>query len=559
MQTLSVDQLVGQKLGNYRIERLLAQGRLKTVYLAQNRPGQSTDTLTLYHVPEHFSLKMRQRFLARFFQEADVVSSLRHPHILPVLEYGEYGGSPYVVTPYITNGSIADMIKRQGRCSHADVLAILEQVAAGLECAHMRGYTHGTLRPSNIVLDDKQTVLIAGFGFMHMLQMSGIEQSKHPYTHLLNIVGTFMTAPEYIAPEIVQGSASDTRSDIYALGTILFELLSGHPPFRGTSVLDVAMQHVNQSAPSLRSLTPDVPVALESVINQALEREPDRRFQHIGELVEAFALASKGATDKLYRIAEGQPISRRERNLEPLVIESGPLRPPIDTEKLNTFKDQAPARLTESLLSQGTKRLSDTEPDPQSVQSEQSSPRQARQKTAKKRRDGLQRRQIMIMLVISIIIVIAGITLFEVAHPLRPVDDDADILRQTRPVSAPSFDALKPPYLPASQTTTMAVIKDTTIGKISIPVNSAVNFTNPINGQPGILVHLPDGSFVAYSRTCTHDGALVNYDPGTHMLVCPMGTIFDPASDARVVRGPATTPLAEVSIHINIDGTITAF
>ena len=296
MQTLSVDQLVGQALGNYRIERFLGQGRLNAVYLARSQTSQLTGALTLYLVPERFSPDARHRFIKRFLKEAAAISTLQHPHILSIYEYGEYSGYPYLITPYMMNGSLADIVKQQGRCSHEYALEIVEQVVAGVGFAHNQGFIHGTLKPSNLVLGGDQSILVAGFGLMHMLQVQGVEQNNQPYAHLLSIADTFLAAPEYIAPEVVQGQSIDKRSDIYALGAILFELLSGRPPFTGNNPIDVAKQHVSQSAPSLRSLCPDIPIALASVVNQALDRDPDRRFQHVDELLEAFSQVSAGAS-----------------------------------------------------------------------------------------------------------------------------------------------------------------------------------------------------------------------------------------------------------------------
>src|SRR5438552_8547650 len=224
---------------------------------------------------------------------------MQHPHVLPVHEYGEYQGHPYLVTPYMTNGSLADSIKHNGRSEYTEVLDILEQAVAGLEYAHRKGIIHGTLKPSNIVLSDDGNMLVAGFGLMHMLQMRGVEQDDRAYGHLFSIADTFLAAPEYIAPEIVQGQYIDKRSDIYALGIILFELLSGKPPFSGQKPLDVAKMHVQQSISSLRTQYPDIPMAVISVVNQALDRDPVRRFQSASELAEAFAQAAIGASGRI--------------------------------------------------------------------------------------------------------------------------------------------------------------------------------------------------------------------------------------------------------------------
>lgn len=309
MQASSLEQFVGQTLGNYHVERLLGQGRLNAVYLARNLRSQDLGALTLFMMPASFSQDARYRFIERFRKEATILAALRHPHLLPVHEYGEFQGYPYLVTPYMMNGSLADVLKREGPCDHETALEILEQIGAGLEYAHSKGVIHGTLKPANLVLTSQETILVAGFGLMHILQKRGIEPTNHPYGHLLSIADTFLAAPEYLAPEIVQGQSIDARSDIYALGIILFELLSGKLPFTGTNPLEVAKLHVQAPLPSLRALRPQLPIALESVINQALDRDPSRRFKHVREFVEAFAQVSRSVSRKSSRKSETRTYS----------------------------------------------------------------------------------------------------------------------------------------------------------------------------------------------------------------------------------------------------------
>jgi len=360
MQALSLDQLVGQVLGNYRIERFLGKGRLNAVYLARNLASQRLDALTMYLVPSRFSVEANTRFLARFRKESAAITKLDHPHILPVYEHGEYAGTPYLVTPYATQGSLADLLKRSGRYDHTMVVPILEQVASGVAYAHDNGYIHGMLRPSNIVVRDQELLQVAGFGLMHMLQLGGIEESGQPYAHLLTVGQTFLASPEYIAPEVVEGQAVDVRSDIYALGCILFELLCGRPPFIGSDPLEVATQHVNQDIPSLRALYSEVPIALVSVVNQALSRDPAKRFQHVEELKEAYIQVSRGAAPKSvpngHTSQEGQNRSESGQRSE-LLQETPPhgyrmsstgkwqLLPPIITGKLPALAKHLPPPL----------------------------------------------------------------------------------------------------------------------------------------------------------------------------------------------------------------------
>lgn len=296
MQILSEEQLVGQTLGNYRIEHLVGKGQLTAVYLARHMSEQRVDALTLYLMPESFSNESHKLFLTRFRKEATLINTLDHPHILPIYAHGEVAGYPYLVTPYMMHGSLSDLAKQEGRIEHSQVHMLLHQVVEGLSYAHTRGFIHGTLKPSNIVWRKDDSLQVAGFGLMHMLQRSGLEKVSPQYAHLLSVANTFLAAPEYIAPEVVAGQSIDRRSDIYAVGCILFELLSGRTPFSGSNPLEVALQHTKASAPSLRTVCPDVPISLALVVAQAMMRDPEQRFQDVNELDEAFAQASLGST-----------------------------------------------------------------------------------------------------------------------------------------------------------------------------------------------------------------------------------------------------------------------
>lgn len=290
-----VDNLEGQTLGSCHVERLLGQGRLSAVYLGQ-QAGQRTVAITAFLIPATFSAGARERFLSRFRREAQALVSLDHPHVLPIYEYGVQYGYPYLVTPYAADGSLANVLKQRGRCTPAFILQALQQIVAGLDYAHSRGVVHGTLKPANVLLhgSDERALQVAGFSLVRILEMRGIEQGNGQYAHLLNIAGTFLGTPEYSAPECVQGQPADARSDMYTLGILLFELLSGTPPFTGSDPLAVAFQHIQQPLPSLRALCPDLPPALEAVVNQALARDPAQRFQSGAELASAFARALSG-------------------------------------------------------------------------------------------------------------------------------------------------------------------------------------------------------------------------------------------------------------------------
>jgi serine/threonine-protein kinase len=288
MDSLLVGQLVGHSLDTYQIERLMGHSKMNAVYLARHSLEQHMVMLTVFLLPDEYSLQARKRFRERFAQVASTLIKLDHPCILPVYDFGEQEEYSYIVTPLITTiNSLAGLLKQQSRLTPAHALKILRQVAAGFDYAHSHGVLHRALKSANILLDDEQRVLIAGFGQANMLELRGIEEIQHPYMHLLSIAKTFLGAPEYIAPEVVQGKPFDARADIYALGVMLFEMLTGESPFAGMSSLTTALQHVDRPVPSLLTTCPDLPFTLDLIVQRALQRDPAQRYQSAEELVSA--------------------------------------------------------------------------------------------------------------------------------------------------------------------------------------------------------------------------------------------------------------------------------
>ncbi len=312
MQTLPppVDQLVGKALGHYDVKQLLGHGNVNAVYAAQQQSKGQTVMLTAFTIPETFSPQARERFLTRFTQVASALVRLEHPYILPTYDFGTQFGYPYLITPFVTGGSLARMLRQETRWAPERVLQILKRIAEGLEYAHQNGMVHGTLKPATILMDDEQNVRITGFGLANILRMRGIESIDSQYAHLVSIAGTFLGAPGYIAPEVVQGAPADARSDVYSLGVMLFELLTGKLPFSGEDPFLVAVQHVQQNVPSLQSLCPDALPGLDLVVQRAVERDPAQRFQSVSRLASAFERVLSvihGATSPKEVVKEAAP------------------------------------------------------------------------------------------------------------------------------------------------------------------------------------------------------------------------------------------------------------
>ncbi len=641
MQTFTLDLLVGQVLGAYRVERLLVQGRLQTIFLARHLVEQRIDALTLYTLPEHFSSTARTRFLARFRGMATAITTLAHPHILPIYAYGEVGGSPYLITPYMMNGSLADLLKRQGPYAYDDVAFVLEQLVAGLAYAHNKGFIHGTLKPANILVRDEGVFQVAGFGLMHLLQLSGIEQTDRPMAHLLSVGGTLLAAPEYCAPEVLQGRSIDARSDVYALGCILFEMLSGTSPLAGIDPMPSANAQRMPSLPSLRALSPTLPAVLVAVINQALERNPAHRFQHVSELGEAFAQAAHGIERSQHSATPARSMYMADAGLSHLAAgTTWQLRPPIVANKLSNTTEQnkevvptraaptlittdgwslpsAPRRTEQraartlvpdvdeqnvqavlessstgtqdeaSLLAQQyqwwsqpnllaatgqakkaadaplilpgpstTRSLSPSTPAPADwtiERPERAAFAQLTPAEARRRPRPMKRRRVLALLAGGTAVATGAAVLFNLRTLIgTPAGQPST---QTQPAAQPTR--------PGNTTTPNMTIsngkKRNAIGASTQASNTAVDFINPADNKRSLLIHLPNGTFVAYERACTHEGILVNYDATTHTMVCPAhGAIFDPAAAGKVLQGPAAISLPKVTVQVNADGTITS-
>ncbi len=640
MQTLSTEQLVGQTIDNYVVRSLLGRSRLNAVYLAQHPMQQEVVALTTFYLPEHFSSEARTRFQQRFAHEASALTTLKHRNLLPVIGYGEKFGYSYLITPYMTNGSLADLLQRQGYYAPSYALHILEQVAAGVGYAHRKGIVHGTLKLSNILFQSNETFVVAGFGLASILQQRGIKPIDKSYGHLLNIADTFLYAPTSIAPEIVQGQPVDQRSDIYGIGAMLFELLSGKPLFTSSSPLDTAMQHVQRPLPSLHQIRPDIPIAMELVVNHALARDPDQRFQHVGEFVEAFAQTCRGEisqTESHHNSSisstlntpskasvNGSVPGTREEN-----ISTGPwqLLPPVVTGKINavsiTGKQMnalppsatshtapveprvqpvainAPVQPTiqrlpiQSIPPEPTTKDTDTMKTPdwwiqtpsdpfaayltkqseqaqnvsstKALHAEQSGSHSASQSTKRSRRSTKRSRNVGRRKVVALLaggsVAAVGVGLAVRMNLLHLIPSTTSSLSSAVSTTTTNGNGSQMGGMGNGGTPTQNTPQShagTVVGTTDLGSNESMGFLNPSDGKPSLLIHLPNGKFVAYERACTHQGVAVNYDPVTHKLVCPAhGAIFDPANNAAVLQGPAATPLAPVTVRVNADGTIT--
>ncbi len=267
------DDLIGKSLGQFEILDEIGRGGMATVYRA--RQTSINRTVAIKVLPR--SLLHDPTFYERFIREVDLVAHLEHPHILPIYDYGEVDGVPYIAMRYLAGGSMAQWIRR-GLPPLDRIAKPVEQVASALDYAHQEGVIHRDLKPGNILLDENSNAYLSDFGIARVLD-SNLTGSA--------IVGT----PAYMSPEQANGLPLDARSDIYSLGVVLFELVTGREPYEAETPVALLLKHINEPMPSARGLRPNLPPAADYVIVRATAKQPDQRYASAADMAEAWATA----------------------------------------------------------------------------------------------------------------------------------------------------------------------------------------------------------------------------------------------------------------------------
>jgi len=280
-----------EKIGRYEIKSELGRGGMATVYRGYD-PRFEREVAVKVLPPE--LLHADPQFRLRFEREAKIIAQLEHPSIVPVYDVGEEDDQPYFVMRYMNGGSLSERIK-SGLHSIEEATRILEQIAPGLDEAHAKGIVHRDLKPSNILFDRKGVPYISDFGIAKMLQDQAANVTGSA------IIGT----PAYMAPEQASGEAVDGRADIYALGIILFEMLTSKQPYEADTPMGVAIKHITDPVPHILDVKPDLPPEIDELIQKAMAKNKNDRFATAVEM--ASALNALLHIDTSERKSKSQP------------------------------------------------------------------------------------------------------------------------------------------------------------------------------------------------------------------------------------------------------------
>jgi len=263
--------LVGTTLsGRYRLEARIGAGGMSTVYRALDETLQRRVAIKLMNR----EVASESDQLERFRREARAVAQLSHPNIVGVIDAGEDVGRPYIVFEYVEGETLKERIRRMGRLPIAEAVAYAIEIARALGCAHSRHIVHRDVKPQNVLLDDEGRAKVTDFGIARTLDEEGLTAD-----------GRVLGTTDYVSPEQALGQPVTGQSDLYSLGIVLYEMLTGEVPFRGDSQVAVAMKHVREQLPDIQRKRPEISAALAAVLDMATVKRVEDRYADDAELI----------------------------------------------------------------------------------------------------------------------------------------------------------------------------------------------------------------------------------------------------------------------------------
>ena len=259
--------LVGQIIGKYRIIERLGRGGMAEVYKGYDENLERFVAIKVMHP----FLASEEDFIRRFRREAKAMAALNHPNIVKVYDFDTAGSRSYIVMEYLSQGTLKDKqeeLARKGQqLSLVEALQIVLQITDALAFAHSRGMIHRDIKPPNIMFNDHGAAILSDFGIAKVASVQSFTQT-----------GAMIGSPAYMSPEQGLGKPGDERSDIYSLGVLFYQLVTGRLPYAADTPLAVVLKHVNEPVPDPSALNPAIPAGIRSVITTAMAKDPDQRY-----------------------------------------------------------------------------------------------------------------------------------------------------------------------------------------------------------------------------------------------------------------------------------------
>jgi hypothetical protein len=326
----------GDEFAGYRVERRLGRGGMGILYLAVE-PGLERRVALKLIAPEAADDEV---FARRFAEESRIAASIEHPNVVPIYAAGEEDGVPYIAMRYVAGADLARRLAREGRLSPEVAVDLIAQIGNGLDAIHAAGLIHRDVKPANVLLsgdDGGDHAYITDFGVARNVSTeSGLTQT-----------GRFVGTLDYVAPEQISGGEIDARVDVYALGCLLFKLLTGEVPFPKEGDAARLFAHLNDPPPAPSLYVPEVSMALDDVVIRAMSKSPDDRYPSAGDLGRAAQAALRGErTEAPERtVATGAAATRTAETIPPKAGETRASSPPTEpTRHLDVGAQPAAAR-----------------------------------------------------------------------------------------------------------------------------------------------------------------------------------------------------------------------
>ncbi len=253
----------------YDVKMLIGDGGMANVYLAYDRTAKQHVAIKMLR----YELSKDETFIRRFKRESSQVLNLNHPNIVRINDIGDYKQQPFIVMEYVNGKTLKDFLRENGIVSKELAVLIMKQLVEGIKYAHENNIIHRDLKTQNIMITEEYVVKIMDFGIALSSNEADMTQTN-----------TIMGSVHYLAPELARGSLATERSDIYALGIILYELITGDVPFKGEGAVNVALQHLEAKMPSIKEVNDSLPNSLDNIIQKATEKRPINRYQTVSEL-----------------------------------------------------------------------------------------------------------------------------------------------------------------------------------------------------------------------------------------------------------------------------------